>query len=239
MREAPRAWVGLCLVGAAAFLLGLGGEEAGWGDALHPLAADRPPGIPVVFRVDYPEMYGAIDVQVQGRGTLTLQENDSFSCDEPAFYHEGDTLEIGALSSRFFWWKEVLALGEETDCIEVDLTIDKTGPHIMAFRLDFHPGCYPYSVSFKYGPYDFREIWRVERQQRFDSDVFWERFDQHGFIVVADEVRKGTIVAVGGGHSFVETIVRVESIYNREICPGEAIPQLNGLAPLTLGTFSD
>lgn len=169
-----RRWSSLVrlLLGAAMLLVGCG-DESQLGGGADLLALGEPSGVPVVFRVDYPDIYGPIDVQVGGRGALTLQVEDSYDCDRPAFFHEGGALEFGALSSRYFTWRDVVVPDEKSDCLVIDLSIERTISDLLVYGIDFPWFCYPYSVSYKYGPHALRDVWTIESAQKMDMGPSW------------------------------------------------------------------
>lgn len=163
------------------------------------LITERPEPIAVVFSLDFPDVYGRVELEIDGFEVIHLDEDSLHDCERPTFLLEAKEASFRAISSRQFYWQGHVERDPESSCITISLEAKTLGSGVLylAYR-DVRSECFP--VDFSLSIDGREEEWMgsiVKSGARFDLTPPYERGAKESLIF--HSAREGSAVAVGGG----------------------------------------
>lgn len=130
-------------------LVGMAGLWASCGSSPGVEEEDEQPKEPqpvaVVFETDFFDVYGPIEVEVDGETIVTSDSEAMGDCDDPVARLMPGT-EFRALSKYNFFWSGHVPSGEEDGCVTISLGVDELKSGVSGVYQN-DPTCLPAKVS--------------------------------------------------------------------------------------------
>lgn len=188
------------LLGFAFLVLACGPDEAR--DQITP---ERTLPFPVVFEVDFLDVYGPIEVEIEGGGTIRIDESVEASCEHPLFVAEEGKLSFRAMSSRHFFWQGEVEGPTDGSCLTIPLDAENIESGILQIAYKhFRSSCFPVDVflAVDEGP----EV-LIGTMRHSGSLIEYQVPPVPGKRerMIFQAVREGRLVAVGGGDGRAES----------------------------------
>lgn len=190
--------------GAAAGLVVLGATFIGCGgpfssSAFDSTESDLERRVPVIVQVDYPDVYGEIELHVERHGVFIVGDQRA-DCGNPSFMASVGNWKFGALSEKLFYWASEMEVGPDANCVFLRLAAEGLSARVWGLSMDYPSNCYPFEVKLESGPFPRTTVGRLSTGN-FDVEAVRHPSEKEEFGRLMEEARAGSVVLWGGGIS--------------------------------------
>lgn len=162
-------------------------------------AAVSPDGplVPVVVSVDYPDIYGSIELHVTDAGSFHLSEAGG-DCKSPTFWAPVGSWKFGALSEKMFYWSGELEVEGDDACVHIQLHFEELSTLVLGVSIESLEVCYPIEVRLEAGPFGTRTIGSVSKGG-FDEEAVRSPNYSEEVSKLIETAREGMVTLWGSG----------------------------------------
>jgi hypothetical protein len=153
--------------------------------------------ISVVVEVDYPDVYGDIELHVDGHGIYFVGDQRA-DCGNPTFTSSVGKWKFGALSEKLFYWADELDVGSGADCVFLRLAAKDLSTRVWGLAMDYPESCYPFDVKLESGPFPRTNVGGLSTGG-FDVEAVRHPSFEEELARLMEAARAGTVVLWGGG----------------------------------------
>lgn len=170
--------------------------------------------VAIVFQVDHLDVYGTIDLLIDGYQELQLVRGEEASCDDPHVVASATRVSFEGLSERHFYWEGNVDLLRDEACRVIPLGFEQMSAGFIGYSLVLPERCFPVEgfVSMNGPPEEF--LGTLEHPWRFDPTIFPEDASVEDIVAYIFEMqRQGKAFVVGGGNQpGARVVLRDESL---------------------------
>lgn len=205
---------------------------------------NEPATLSIVFDADYLDIYGPIEIRVDGYEPILLDRFEQFSCEDPSLVipelASGAEIEFSAYSYRHFVWREVLpSQGTGEGCIVVKLGYENLLSGIEARAKYGAPRCFPEEFYLAFGGQEEKHVGTIRRPFNAAAEIDFLLPRAEFIKTHLDAAREEKLVVWGGGDGWIFSRFRSEEPCGRSEGTGISPPQVDGYRLISTSIGSD